>query len=162
MSEYQKQALDFLKRCNAEMNISFGYIGRNETWDDDKTKREVYRVTITTPRGEYSFWFYDSVYNYERKLDIDKKLNNMGKYGITGRQSADLRKKKETLVPNEYDILACLTKYDPGTFKNFCDCFGYDNDSIRAQKTYFLVQDEYENLCRIFTSEQMDLLSEIN
>ncbi len=159
MSEYQEQALKFLEKCNAKININFAYIGRNEFWDeDDKTRREVYRITINTPRGEYSFWFYDSIYNYERKLAIDKKLNNL----ITGRQSADLKKERKTLVPNEYDVLACLTKYDPGTFKNFCDCFGYDNDSIRAQKIYFLVQDEYENLCRIFTSEQMDLLSEIN
>lgn len=164
MSEYQEQALDFLKRCNAKMNISFGYIGRNETWDNDKTKREVYRVTITTPRGEYSFWFYDSIYNYERKINIDKKLrlSNAIRYGITGRQAADLRKERKTLVPTEYDVLACLTKYEPGTFRDFCYYCGYDDDSIKAQKIYFAVQEEYENLRRLFTPEQMDLLSEIN
>ena len=74
----------------------------------------------------------------------------------------DLNHKKAKAKLTCYDVLACLTYYDPGSFQNFCDEYGYSNDSIRALKTYLAVQDEWENLRRIFTSEQLEELAEIN
>jgi hypothetical protein len=38
--------------------------------------------------------------------------------------------------PTMYDILSCLTKHDPESFEDFCACYGYDNDSIKALKVY--------------------------
>lgn len=65
------------------------------------------------------------------------------------------------ISPTEYDVLACLTKYDPGTFENFCSEFGYDTDSRSAEKTYNAVKDEYNNLCALFNDEEMQLMAEI-
>lgn len=67
----------------------------------------------------------------------------------------------EDTTPTAYDVLACLTKYDPGTFDNFCSEFGYDTDSRKAENVYKAVCKEYENVCRLFSDEQIELLQEI-
>ena len=58
-------------------------------------------------------------------------------------------------------MLACLEKYDPGTFEDFCSELGYDEDSRTAERIYIAVIKEYKDLTRIFTEKQMEELSEI-
>lgn len=65
------------------------------------------------------------------------------------------------ITPKPYDVLACLTNYDPGTFENFCGDYGYDIDSRKAYKTYKAVLKEWKNVERLFTPEQIKLLQEI-
>ena len=62
MNEYQQQALDFLKACNATMEIEFQCIDVNQNWNDDE-KRAKYRFTIKTPRGQMSGDFWDSIFH---------------------------------------------------------------------------------------------------
>lgn len=78
--------------------------------------------------------------------------------------------KKETVLldqadnivePSAYDLLSCLTKYDPGTFENFCGDFGYDTDSRKALKTYRAVRKEWRDLEKMFNEEELQQLSEI-
>lgn len=61
--------------------------------------------------------------------------------------------------PTLYSVLACLTKYDPETFEDFCANCGYDNDSRKAEKIYKAVLKEWENLNRLFTSDELELLT---
>jgi hypothetical protein len=61
--------------------------------------------------------------------------------------------------PTMYDVLACLTKHDPETFEDFCDNYGYDNDSRAAEKTYKAVCKEFKNMQRLFTEEELELLT---
>ena len=69
--------------------------------------------------------------------------------------------KKQEKIPNAYTILTCLTKYDPGTFQDFCSEFGYDTDSRKAEKTYHAVMKEYSDLSKIFSVEELEEMSEI-
>lgn len=62
--------------------------------------------------------------------------------------------------PTYYDVLASLTKNDPGTFEDFCADFGYDDYSKNSYKIYKAVCDEYENVERLF-GDIMDELQEI-
>lgn len=64
--------------------------------------------------------------------------------------------------PTPYDVLACLQKYDVGTHKDFCAEYGYDVDSISGLRTYEACAKQYEDLCRVFTDEQVTMLQEIN
>jgi hypothetical protein len=64
-------------------------------------------------------------------------------------------------TPSLYDILSCLTSYDPGSFSDFCDDYGYDTDSRKAHKLWEAVHEEYSNVSRIFAGH-MDELAEIN
>lgn len=61
--------------------------------------------------------------------------------------------------PTLYSVLACLTKYDPETFEDFCANYGYDNDSRKAEKIYKAVLKEWKNLNRLFTSDELELLT---
>lgn len=63
--------------------------------------------------------------------------------------------------PSMYDVLACLTKSDPGTFEDFCYEFGFDTDSRLAERIYKGVCKEYAAVERLF-GDVMDEFQEIN
>lgn len=173
MSEYQQQAIDFLEKCNATIDIEFIGVETNQNWNDD-TKRNKYRFTITTPRGKMSGDFWDSIHNTEITLiDFDqyciKYYRKRKEWLLTSERNNLLRELKDIkkkAVPTAYSILACLTKYEPGTMDDFFHEFGYEihnaDDICCFLNTYNAVVKEYRDLCRIFTEAQMELLREIN
>lgn len=59
--------------------------------------------------------------------------------------------------PNMYDILTCLTKYDPKSFDDFCSDYGYSNDSRSAEKIYKAVLKDWKTVNRLFS----DILEEL-
>ena len=63
--------------------------------------------------------------------------------------------------PTLYSALACLTKYDVGGFEDFCNEFGFDEDSRSAEKTYKAVLKEWKAVKRLF-SDILEELSEIS
>lgn len=71
-----------------------------------------------------------------------------------------LNQKREIINPSMYSVLTCLTKYDPGTFEDFCMDFGYDSDSISALRTYKAVCKEWKGVENLF-SDVLDELQEI-
>ena len=168
MNEYLEQAKNFLNKANATCKIEFGGVSRNENWKE-KEKRNWYDVTLTTPKGTMSFVFWDSIHNTEISMMtleqyVEKKLRrSFNDMSYTEKKKADakLKELKEEAVPNVYDVLACLQKYDVGTFEDFCYEFGYDEDSRTAERIYISVVKEYKELSRIFTEEQMEELCEI-
>ena len=62
--------------------------------------------------------------------------------------------------PSEYDVLATITKYDPGSFEYFCSEYGYDTDSRKAEQTYKAVLKEWRDVDRVF-GDCLDDLEEI-
>lgn len=167
-NEYTKQAEKFLQDANATMKIELQGRAINTMWKE-KQLRNLYAVTITTPRGSYTFDFWDSLYNteltqmtvqeYARK-NLRRRWEDMT-YSEKNKASAELAQKQKEARPNCYDVLACLTKYDPGTFEDFCAEYGYDEDSRTAERIYIAVQNEFANLKRIFDPEQLKAMQEI-
>ena len=162
MNEYLKQAKNFLNRANAKCEIVYGGISRNENWKE-KEKRNWYDVTITTPRGKMSYVFWDSINNTEiSQMTLEEYVEKKLKRRYERKKAErELKKLKAEAVPSEYNVLACLEKYDVGTFEDFCSEFGYDEDSRTAERIYIAVIKEYKDLTRIFTEKQMEELSEI-
>ena len=153
MNEYIKQATEFLQKTYAEMKIEYVGLAVNKEWKE-KEKRCLYEITLTSPRGSMDFNFWDSIRNTKiRTMPFD--LYNV-------QANKELAAKKKAAVPSVYDVLACLTKCDPGTFEDFCSDYGYDEDSRTAERVYFAVQKEYAQLTRLFTPDQMEELAEIN
>lgn len=63
--------------------------------------------------------------------------------------------------PTPYDVLACITKYDPGNIEDFAWEYGYDHEPLkRIAQIYNACLKEYENCCRIF-GDVLDELREI-
>lgn len=167
-NECTKQAEKFLKDAGATMKIEFQGLAINTMWKE-KRPRNLYAVTITTPRGSYTFDFWDSLHNTEitqmtareyarkhlRRLWEDMTHTEQQKARI------ELAKLQKEARPDCYEVLACLTKYDPGTFEDFCSEYGCDEDSRTAERIYIAVQNEFANLKRIFDPEQLEAMREI-
>ena len=135
MNEYQKQAKDFLENCGATIKITFLGKETNKSWNDN-VYRNTYMATIKTPLGVMKVKFWDSIYSTQ---------NNER--------------------PTEYDILACLQKYDVGSFEDFVNEFGYEIDESQSRRNskqiYNAVCREYEKVCRCFTQKQIEAMQEI-
>ena len=169
MDEYIKQATNFLQKAHTKIKIEYMGLAVNKEWKG-KEKRCLYEITLTSPRDSMVFDFWDSIRNTEIKtMTIEEYAEK--RYQIpfsdlnqTEKMQAkkELAAKKKAAVPSVYDVLACLTKYDPGTFEDFCSDYGYDEDSRTAERIYFAVQKEYAQLARLFTPNEMEELAEIN
>lgn len=169
MSEYIKQATEFLQKANAEMKINFVGLAINKEWKENE-KRCLYEITLASPRGSMVFDFWDSIRNAEiKEMTLEAYAEKRYRVPFSDLTQAEkmqanreLAAKKKAAVPSVYDVLACLTKCDPGTFEDFCSDYGYDEDSRTAERVYFAVQKEYSQLARLFTPAQMDELADIN
>lgn len=136
-TEYEKMADEFLSSTSTTLKITKSAIIDRFPTDTERTgNRWRYRVQMKNTHGKYYFNFYDSVNNYQKGIE-----------------------------PTAYDVLACLQKYDCGSFEDFCLEFGYEcctyNEYRRALKIYNAVKNEYEHLTAMFTDEEMERLCEI-
>ena len=138
MTDYQQQALDFLKEAEATMTITRNGSVDGFPFDDkDTLPHRRYKVTIERNGSSYTFPFYGSYADWQKDRD-----------------------------PNEYDILACVEKYDVGTMADFVEEFGYkivDRKSfLRVEKIWTRCKDQYRSLKTMFGPELMEKLCEIN
>lgn len=132
-TNYQQQANDFLQATGTTFKARFAAFKKH--FAEDTQYRDVFRCTLKNDKHTFRFNFGQST---------NDSTSDGGN------------------PPTAYDALACLTKYDPGTFENFCGDFGYDEDSRKAFKTYKAVKREWENVAKLFSTEQIELLQEIN
>jgi hypothetical protein len=172
MSEYTDKANEFLNSCPAEMTIIYAGTTPNNTWND-KEPRDMFSFVIKTQKGTMNGIFWSSIHNTRlRNMTLDdycKKKYNRRQRDCTNYELNKAKKEltdiKETAKPRPYDILACLQKYDVGSMDDFMHEFGYEIKCVKDMtdfiNTYNAVIEEYKNLCRIFTPEQMKKLREI-
>lgn len=171
MSEYTQKALEFLKACNAKIKITFVGKEVNHLWDEDKPRNK-YRWVITTPRGMAEGDFWDSFHNTEL-TDMDYRafveaVMRKSRDAVLPKDFPELKQfftMKKDAKPNAYSILSCLEKYEVGSMDDFMHEFGYEiksaKDIANFIQIYNAVVKEYNDLCRIFTPEQMRMLREI-
>lgn len=153
---------------NLEFKVEF--LRNDFYFPEDKDKRDVYKITLSRGSRKYTFEFGQSVMNSQYYQDSIQgrtyTLNGgcrTGNYSINDIQKYQNGGQKLTLIkgiePTLSDVLACLQKYDVGTFEDFCSEFGYDTDSKRAEKTYKAVSKEYDKMCSLFSDSELDTLS---
>lgn len=144
VSTYETEARDFMIRNKIKMSITFKDREANRLWNEN-TIRNRYSVYIQNTDTDEAMRviFWDSVYNMERNI-----------------------------TPTCYDILACLTKYDPGDYEDFCSEFGYETEienqfgrftrNETAYKIWKACCDEWRGIKRIFgEGETLEELREI-
>lgn len=158
MNDYEKQADDFLTKVNGKIKIK--YIKYDRYFPDDKESRYIFRFTISRQIADCKKCTYGPHSGCNCNGNTAFCFNMPRKtvqYSATFGQSLA----EGNTIPRSYDILACLTKYDVGTFENFCSEFGYDEDSRKAEKIYKAVLKEWAGVKRVF-GDVLDELAEIN
>lgn len=93
----------------------------------------------------------------ERYVFKLKLTANQKQYTFTFGQSISAGAKEPTM----YDVLTCLTKYDPREFTDFCSEYGYNEDSRTAERTYKAVVKEFKAMQRLFSPEILEQMQEI-
>ena len=153
LSDYQEQGILFLAETQTEFKAIL--IGHGPYWDGDKETRDIYEIRLTREgKPPFIFKFGQSIVNSGPSLGESYSLK-VGRYTPVPKNCSRLRR-----APTPYDVLACLTKYDPETFEDFCGNFGYDSDSRKALATYLAVQEEWRQVQRVF-GDVLEKLQEI-
>lgn len=160
-SEYDIQAENFLKETNTEFKAEF--LRHDFYFPSDKTKRDIYEITLKRGERVYKFTFGQSIaasvmgwiYTKEGQKPSND-LKELKKYRLGEKQ---ININYET--PSPYSVLSCLTKCDYGTFESFCLYFGYDTDSREAERIYKAVLNEYQNIQILYNEEEINKLREI-
>lgn len=100
----------------------------NKLWDDSYYRNK-YMITVTRGDKNIRFVFWDSANNTQKG---DR--------------------------PTDYDILVTIKNesYCSETFEDFCDEFGYDNDSIKAKKTFQKLNKMSDKILSVFTPEELE------
>ena len=124
-----------LKSLLGELKVSIKDMGIKKHFPEDKATRRVLEVTLERAGRSVSFEFGQSIVDTEKPL---KKL-------VSG------------LL---YDVLACCGAdyYIPTSFNDFCDEFGYNQDSIRDRETFINCKEQQSKLEQIFTDDEIDCL----
>ena len=175
-TNYEKQATDFLEKTGCKMTIT--YKENRKYFPEDKETRDVYDVKIERGKRAWGFEFGNSMKDSEfvavygkNRYKIPSEMRTKSDLEITlhikRRLQSDFGRAKadhiiRPVAPSEYSILSCLTKYDPESFENFCNEFGYDEDSRTAERTYNAVVNEWQHVCMIWTDDEIEELREIN
>ena len=178
MDEYKKQATDFLEKHG--ITFSAQHIGpdcpkfckdREHRGELGKFPRKTHihgaHYVVTFKRtGVRSDGLLAR--NHGKAFDVDfwnsyadEEWNALGQARYRFGESLYKHGLKGKRGVHPYDVLACLTKTDPGTFDDFCDEVGLHADSRKAEQTYFAVQKEYQKVQKFFTEAEIGELQEI-
>lgn len=135
MTIYEKQAIDFCNKHNIEMRqmaLGTEYI---KNGNNHKYAVTLMRMSKENDRIEasYTFEFHGSIADWKKHY----------------------RSNNQTIPAlSKYDVLACITKNDPGNLDNFLSEFGYEYIKENV-KLYESVVQEYQGISRVFNTETM-------
>jgi hypothetical protein len=158
MTDYEKQTQDFLTKTGVKFKAIFKG-DKCPMWDDKHIHGDRYLVTFSriVDKEYKTIPSYIGKPNFTPKTIINKEYKS---FSLSFWNS--LNDSQNGKTPTPYDVIACLTKYDPGTFKNFCGDFGYDTDSRKGYATYKAVIREWQKVQTFFTESEIEQLAEIN
>jgi len=150
MHDYNKQATDLLEK----FGVKFEYtnMGSEVSRVDPKRKNYRYIARFIRPGKQVEFDFHGSIADYEAAEIGVRTKGGFGYY---------LKKDKNKRVLHAYDVLACLTKDNPGMFSDFCSEYGYEEDSRKAFSTYEDVCEEWKKVSSFFSASEIEELLEV-
>jgi len=138
MNEYDTQAANFLTKHGITFSFKLANTKTpnwNDEYDDSRRFSNHFLVSFKKGKEKISFDFFDSMNNFQK--------------GVT-----ELR---------AYDALTCCSaEFNcPNNFEEFCDEFGYDQDSRSAEKTFRACLKLSNKLKKFFVGKMADDLMEI-
>ena len=146
VNSYEQQATDFLTQYNIKCEIRRAEQQHTPAWIDP-----------TDPRGNPD-------HGTEYKVKLIRMTDEDCRPSLTFPFWGSISDRKNHVIPNAYDVLACISSdtNTPDTFKEFSDEYGYDLDSRRAEATWKRCHAFSKQLVAFFTPEELNALREIN
>jgi hypothetical protein len=179
-SEYDIQAEKFVKDTNIE--IVKTYTGHRRYFNEDKSRRGCWNVTVKRDKSSFSFAFGQSIMD-SYKFAGDRFMHGEScfprwrslKQGdfkwnqVNDSLTAEIDDQMHRCVrfsktpPSDYDLLACVAmdSYCGDTFEDWCGDFGYDTDSRKALDLFLKCQKTSADITRFFTTAELEQLQEI-
>ena len=177
----EEQAKRFLEQTGTKFKAEF--LKNEKHFEEDTETRDIYKITLTRGEREYKFnfgqsiaesgfkiininkevkytWFNECL-TYVEQFKGEQREKEIKKFVFNKFGNMQGLKLVFGKIPSAYDVLACLTKYPVGTFKDFCSEFGYDLDSRKGEKTYKAVVKEYDNVKMLWSDSEIEVLGEI-
>jgi hypothetical protein len=130
---------DLLLEVLKDTTISCTLIGFQKYFDDDKDPRYVLSINILRNNKTLNFTFGMSYFDTQILMKKTEKTSKV----------------KDDLL---YNIL-CSCKADyycPDTFEDFCNEYGYDTDSRKAEQIYHALSKQSKELQKIFTETEIE------
>lgn len=161
MTHYNAQAKNFLQDTNTTFKAEF--VENNFHFEGEKKKRDIYKITFTRGTRSMVLNFGQCIKDSRYMLYIKELTPGymMNKADIKLKIPPHHKKRFQDITPTPYDVLACLTKYDVESFQDFCDNFGYNIDSIEANKIYKACKKEFEEVQKLWNDQEIEKLQEI-
>lgn len=152
-----------LREILAEMTIEYTDKGIYKFFPDDPKPRQVRTIVATRNingrNAVISFDFGMSIADTEI-LTVGAKLNPHYK-SIYGQEICPIKTKQQRQkIENDflYSVLCCIASdgiMSANSFQEFCDEFGYNNDSIKARDTYLACLEQRSKILRLFSVEDL-------
>ena len=142
-TEYDVQAQTWVTKWGVEMVAVF--TGHRKHFSGDTDTRDTYSVTLK--RGSRSMTFDYGASLNDSKIRPEssgpfwtKVRSNPNPVNLSNPYNPAKQPHGVAKPPSLYFVLACLAKYDTGTFEEWCGDIGYDPNSRKALETYLVVQ----------------------
>lgn len=185
-NDYLKQAKDFLTHTNTIFKCEF--LRNDYYFTGDQSKRDIYLITLSRGNRQFSFEFGQSIANsikFEDKLSKNRYTSDgksAGPHTLRYLYPEKFPKNKNDerfndfkiikgIEPTEYDVLACLTKYDVGSLEDFISEYGYTENYVKdhngkmvffdVKELYNKVVNEFNNVCMLWSDNEIEILQEI-
>ena len=133
-----------------------------DNWDN--TPRDHYNVILKNQKGKYEFIFTNSIAK-SSIITVQNKCTTIARFSADYKKFED-RSNPNFKVPNAYDILACLDCIELNSVDDYIQDFGIGINSAQdfrnAEKTFNAIQHEELSLLRMYNSEELEQLREIN
>ena len=109
-----------------------------KTWNNEHDKQDEWKRTATKYNCKITFKNQSYTFNF-----------------WMGSAHTKAPSKKDVLYSFIMDDVSCMD------FNEFCSNFGYDDDSIKALKTFKACQAQTDNFYRLFDEEEREMLREL-
>ena len=148
----------WLEQTKSTMRITFEKTA--PFFDDEKQDRDIYSVELSRGGRTYTPQFGQSVacsarWRWESAWATTKY--EFGGRPIYGNYKPNVDRRQ----PSAGSVLMCLEYNNPGTFEEFCDEYGYDTDSRKAEKIWRACIDQYLALSAMYSPDELEALGRL-
>jgi hypothetical protein len=158
-----QETKDKITAILAGANVAYHAANVGETVRSDNWQCDQWRITFLSGKVREQFDYFTGLAH--RKLskhdEMRRKAAGYLKPGTIAYESWE--KAKKPVPPHAADVLYCLLSEAEAcnmSFSDWCEEYGYSNDSLKALNTYRECEESGRKLQKLFTRETLEAMRE--